>query len=95
MAFELILKMSGDDGAVRQVSLGEICRTEVHDVALLGLGLSESKQVLTRLQREIVTRQFESTARERRPWASSVIVSSSWTYSLLLLRRRRHIRRTT
>jgi hypothetical protein len=67
LAFELILKMSGDDGAVRQVSLGEICRTEVHDVALLGLGLSESKLVLARLQREIVTRQFESTTRERRP----------------------------
>ena len=67
MAFELILKVSGDDGALRQVSLGEICRTEIHDVALLGLGLSESKLVLARLQREIVTRQFESTTRERRP----------------------------
>ncbi len=54
MTFELILKVSGEDGTVSQVSLGDICLGEVHDVALFGLKLSESKQVLTRLQREKV-----------------------------------------
>ena len=59
LEFELILKIGGEDGTATQVSLGEFCRGKVDDVALLGLGLSESKEVLTRLQREIVTTQFE------------------------------------
>ena len=48
-----------------EVPLGKICRGKVHDVALLGLGLSESKQVLTQLQREIVRRQFEWFCRDK------------------------------
>jgi hypothetical protein len=36
----------------------EICRGKVNDVALSGLGLPDSKQMLTWLQYEIVTTQF-------------------------------------
>ncbi len=69
MEFELILKIGDQDGTVSSVSLGQICRSKVDDVALLGLGLSESKQVLTRLQHEIVTTQFKSISLERQPCA--------------------------
>jgi hypothetical protein len=50
LVFEVILKIGGEDGTATQVSLREICGGKVDDVALLGLGLSESKEVLTRLR---------------------------------------------
>ena len=65
--FEVILKMSNEDGTARQLSLGEVGRHEIHDAALLGLGLSESKELLTRLQHAVVTTQFVSMERGRRP----------------------------
>jgi len=36
LVFELILKIGGEDGTTIQVSLGEIRRDKVDDVALLG-----------------------------------------------------------
>ena len=69
MEFELILKVTDKDGTPSNVSLGQICSIKVDDVALLGLDLLESKQVLTRLQHEIVTTQFQCIADERCPCA--------------------------
>ncbi len=69
LEFQLMLQMSGEDGVARQVSLGDIRRGEVDDVALLGLELSEGKQLLSRLQHEIVTKQFESMTRKRQACA--------------------------
>ena len=74
MEFELILKIGDKDGAVSSVSLGQICRSKVDDVALLGLELSESKQVLRRLQHEIVTTQFKSISHDRGPCACCAAV---------------------
>ena len=74
--FELILKSGEEDGTARQVSLGDICRDKVDDVALLGLGLSEIKQLLMRLQHEIVTTQFESIVHEHRPCACCGVMPS-------------------
>jgi hypothetical protein len=86
LVFELILKIGGEDGKATQVSLGEFCRGKVDDVALLGLGLSESNQVLTRLQREIVTTQFESIAHERRPCACCGVMPSIKDYQRMRFR---------
>jgi hypothetical protein len=61
-----MLTVSGENGAQSNISLGQIRRTEVQDMAMLGLGLSEGKELLAKLQREIVTRQFEATTRDRR-----------------------------
>jgi hypothetical protein len=80
LEFELVLKIGGEDGTASQVSLGEICAGKVDDVALLGLGLSESKQVLTRLQHEIVATQFESIAHARRPCACCGVMPSIKDY---------------
>jgi hypothetical protein len=80
LEFELILKMRDKDGTVSSVSLGQICRAKVDGVALLGLELSESKQVLTRLQREIVTTQFKSISHDRRPCACCATTPSIKDY---------------
>src|SRR2546423_15583846 len=66
MKFELILAVDCGDGQARNVSIGHMIRPDVSDVAMLGLSLSESKQLLAQLQREIVTRQFEATMEQRR-----------------------------
>ena len=80
MEFELILKIGDKDGTVSSVSLGQICRSKVDDVALLGLELSESKQVLTRLQHEIVTTQFKSISHDRGPCACCATTPSIKDY---------------
>ena len=84
--FELILKIGGEDGTATQVSLGELCCGKVDDVALLGLGLSESKEMLTRLQREIVMTQFESMEHERRPCACCGAMPSIKDYQRIRFR---------
>jgi hypothetical protein len=86
LEFELVLKIGDEDGTATEVSLGEICGGKVDDVALLGLGLSESKQVLTRLQHEIVTTQFESIAHERRPCACCAVMLSIKDYHQMRFR---------
>ena len=86
MEFELVLKIGGEDGTLTEVSLGEVCRGKVDDVALLGLGLSESKQLLTRLQHEIVTTQFDSIAHERRPCACCDVMPSIKDYQRMRFR---------
>jgi len=86
LEFELILKIGGEDGTATQVSLGEFCRGKIDDVALLGLGLSESKEVLTRLQREIVTTQFKSIDHERRPCACCGAMPSIKDYQRMRFR---------
>jgi hypothetical protein len=53
---------------------------------LLGLGLSESKQLLTRLQHEIVTTQFDSIAHERRPCACCDAIPSIKDYHRMRFR---------
>ena len=67
--FELILRVIDDDGSESSVSLGQICRGTVADTALLGLELAQSKQLLTRLQQELVTVQFKSMSHARRACA--------------------------
>ena len=86
MEFELILKISNKDGTVSNVSLGQICSGKVDDVALLGLELSESKQVLTRLQHEIVTTQFNAISVERQPCACCGKIPSIKDYQNALFR---------
>jgi hypothetical protein len=86
LEFELVLKIGGEDGTVTEVSLGKVWRGKVDDVALLGLGLSESKQLLTRLQHEIVTTQFDSIAHERRPCACCDVMPSIKDYQRMRFR---------
>jgi hypothetical protein len=67
LEFELMLAVRDENGAVSNISLGKIRQAAGNDIATLGLGLPEGKQLLARLQHEIVTRQFEATARNRQP----------------------------
>ena len=67
MEFEVTLTVRGQSGTVSEVSLARIRRTGDEEVAMLGLGLAEGKQVVARLQREIVLRQFEATTRRASP----------------------------
>ena len=69
LKFELMLKTIGNDGVTAQVSLGDIRRGEVDDVALLGLELCESKRLLSSLQHEIVTKQVEAMTCKRQSCA--------------------------
>ena len=69
MEFEVTLTVRGQSGTVSEVSLARIRRTGDEEVAMLGLGLAEGKQVVARLQREIVLRQFEATTRRARDCA--------------------------
>jgi len=66
MKFELILAVDSGDGQITNVPLAQMTRPDVSELATLGLSLSESKQLLAQLQREIVTRQFEATTQQRR-----------------------------
>jgi hypothetical protein len=66
MKFELILAVDSGDGEITNVPLAQMTRPDVSELATLGLSLSESKQLLAQLQREIVTRQFEATTHQRR-----------------------------
>jgi hypothetical protein len=66
MKFELILAVDRGDGQITNVLLAQMTRPDVSELATLGLSLSESKQLLAKLQREIVTRQFEATTHQRR-----------------------------
>src|SRR5882757_7046265 len=66
MKFELILAVDSGDGQIINVPLAQMTRPDVSELATLGLSLSESKQLLAQLQREIVTRQFEATTQQRR-----------------------------
>jgi hypothetical protein len=66
MKFELILAVDSGDGQITNVPLAQMTRPDVSELATLGLSLSESKQLLAQLQREIVTRQFEATTHQRR-----------------------------
>ena len=66
MKFELILAVGSGDGQITNVPLAQMTRPDVSELATLGLSLSESKQLLAQLQREIVTRQFEATTQQRR-----------------------------
>jgi hypothetical protein len=86
LAFELILRVKDEDDVQTDVSLGELCQGEVSDVALLGLSLSESKRVLTRVQSEIVTRQFESMVHERRACACCLATPSIKDYQPIRFR---------
>jgi hypothetical protein len=63
LRFELFLAVADEQGEQSQVSLGHLERGEVEDVVLLGLKLSEGKQLMERLQHEIVTRQVEAMRR--------------------------------
>jgi hypothetical protein len=65
LEFELMLAVRDENGAVSNISLGQIRQAAGSNIAMLGLGLSEGKQLLARLQHEVVTRQFEATARNR------------------------------
>lgn len=69
MEFEVTLRVRGQGGTVSEVSLARIRRTGDEEVAMLGLGLAEGKQVVARLQREIVLRQFEATTQRARDCA--------------------------
>src|SRR5471032_1484948 len=66
MKFDLILAVDDGDGHVTNISLGQLARAEVSDMATLGLSLAESKQLLAELQHEVVVRQFEATTQQRR-----------------------------
>src|SRR5260370_15038248 len=66
MKFDLILAVDYCDGHVTNISLGQVARPEVSDMATLGLSLAESKQLLAQLQHEVVVRQFEATTQQRR-----------------------------
>src|ERR1700722_844765 len=66
MKFDLILAVDDCDGHVTNISLGQVARPEVSDMATLGLSLAESKQLLAQLQHEVVVRQFEATTQQRR-----------------------------
>src|SRR5260370_32795658 len=66
MKFELILAVDSGDGQITNVPLAQMTRPDVSELAMLGLSLSESKQLLAQLQHEIVTRQFEATTQQRR-----------------------------
>ena len=66
MEFELILVVRGDDGATSEVSLAHISRAGDAEVAMLGLKLSEGKQVVARLQHEMVMREFSATTQQGR-----------------------------
>lgn len=66
MKFDLILAVDDGDGHVTNLSLGQVARPEVSDMATLGLSLAESKQLLAQLQHEVVVRQFEATTQQRR-----------------------------
>jgi hypothetical protein len=50
----LILAVADGDGQVTNISLGQLARPEVSDMATLGLSLAESKQLLTQLQHEVL-----------------------------------------
>jgi hypothetical protein len=65
LEFELMLTVSGENGAQSNISLGQIRRTEVQDMAMLGLGLSEGKELLAKLQREIGRRDGRGHHRRR------------------------------
>ncbi|MHB9842072.1 hypothetical protein Q8F57_045690 [Paraburkholderia terrae] len=45
MKFDLILAVDDGDGQVTNISLGQVARPEVSDMATLGLSLAESKQL--------------------------------------------------
>ena len=66
MKFDLILAVDDGDGHVTNISLGQVARPEVSDMATFGLSLAESKQLLAQLQHEVVVRQFEATTQQRR-----------------------------
>jgi hypothetical protein len=66
MKFELILAVDSGDGQITNVSLAQMTRPDISELATLGLSLSKSKQLLAQLQHEIVTRQFEATTQQRR-----------------------------
>ena len=66
MKFDLILAVDDGDGHVTNISLGQLARAELSDMATLGLSLAESKQLLAQLQHEVVVRQFEATTQQRR-----------------------------
>src|SRR6202790_108899 len=66
MKFDLILAVDDGDGHVTNLSLGQVARPEVSDMATLGLSLAESKQLLAQLHHEVVVRQFEATTQQRR-----------------------------
>ena len=57
----MILAVRGEGGATSEVSLAHISRAGNAEVAMLGLRLSEGKQVVARLQHEIVMREFAAT----------------------------------
>ena len=75
-----MLTVRDDDGTASQVSLARLTRTGEEAVAMLGLGLSEGKQVVARLQHEIVVRQFEATAQRRRCCAQCGVTRSIKDY---------------
>ena len=66
LEFEVTLTVRGEDDTVSEVLLARLTRTGEEEVAMLGLGLAEGKQVVARLQREIVIRQFEATTQTGR-----------------------------
>ena len=67
--FEVTLRVRGQGGRVSEVSLARIRRTGDEEAAMLGLGLAEGKQIVARLRRAIVLRQFEATTQRARDCA--------------------------
>jgi hypothetical protein len=78
--FELILTMRGEDGTTSDVSLAHISRAGDAEVPMLGLSLSEGKQVVARLQREIVMREFAATTQQGRHCAQCGVVRTIKDY---------------
>lgn len=80
MDFELSLAVKGEDGTTSNVSLAQFSRAGDAEVAMLGLSLSEAKQVLARLQIEAVTREFAATTKQGRLCAQCGVARSIKDY---------------
>src|SRR5712664_78843 len=75
-----MLAVRDENGDMSNISLGQIRQSAGKDIATLGLSLSVGKQLLARLQHEIVTRQFEATARHRQQCAQCGLTPSIKDY---------------
>ena len=64
LEFEVILAVRDEGGSVSKVSLAHFSRAGDAEVAMLGLRLSEGKQVVARFQHEIVVREFAATQQQ-------------------------------
>src|SRR5450432_3903037 len=75
-----MLAVSDENGDANNISLGQIRLAAGKDIAMLGISLSERKQLLASLQHEIVTRQFEAAARDRQQCARCGLTPSIKDY---------------